>query len=245
EMGKDRQLSKLVSLSKGLRRVGLDLRRVLFKPILSQFGGKLKNILCGGADLDRKYVEGMDDFGIQILVGYGITECAPLVTFNRPGHSRPGSVGVPLNGCEVRISDGEILARSDSVMAGYYKDEEATAQALEGGWLHTGDLGYIDSDGYLYITGRKKNLIILSNGENVSPEELEKLVSTISGVEEVVIREEGKAITAEIYPSEGEDGIREAILQLNRTLPPYKRIQEVRFRNSPFERTTTRKIIRT
>ena len=169
DRGSEKALRRLVSLSRFLRRVGIDLRRRLFRPVLAEFGGNLKNILCGGAYLDQAYIDGMDDFGIRILNGYGITECSPLVTFSRLGEERARSVGQPISGCGVRIEDGEICVSGDNVMVGYYEDEAATAEALRDGWFYTGDLGYLDEDGYLYVTGRKKNLIILSNGENVSP----------------------------------------------------------------------------
>ncbi len=243
ERGSEKALRRLVSLSRFLRRIGIDLRRQLFRPVLAEFGGNLKNILCGGAFLDQAYIDGMDDFGIHILNGYGITECSPLVTFSRLGEERACSVGQPICGCEVRIEDGEICVSGDNVMVGYYEDEAATAEALRDGWFYTGDLGYLDEDGYLYVTGRKKNLIILSNGENVSPEELERRIMEIGRVEEAVVRAEDGVITAEIY-AEDTEGIYDAVMKLSRQLPPYKRIQSIRFRETPFIKTTTQKIKR-
>ncbi|MBR3212110.1 MAG: AMP-binding protein [Firmicutes bacterium] len=243
ERGSEKALRRLVSLSRFLRRIGIDLRRKLFRPVLAELGGNLTNILCGGAFLDQKYIDGMADFGISILNGYGITECSPIVSFNRFGEERAHSVGQPIEGCEVKIEDGEICVRGENVMLGYYEEEAATAEVIRNGWFYTGDLGYLDDDGYLYITGRKKNLIILSNGENVSPEELELKLMEIGNVDEVIVSEENGAITAEIY-AEDRRGIDEAVDRLNRLLPIYKRIQNIKYRETAFEKTTTRKIKR-
>jgi len=243
ERGSEKALRRLVSLSGFLRRIGIDLRHLLFRPVLAELGGNLKNIICGGAYLDQTYIDGMDAFGIRILNGYGITECSPIVSFTRIGAERARSVGQPICGVEVRIDDGEICVRGENVMVGYYEDEAATAEVLRDGWFYTGDLGYLDDDGYLYVTGRKKNLIILSNGENVSPEELERRLMEIDGVAEVVVSAESGAITAEIY-AEDTNGIDEAVMKLNRQLPPYKRIQNIEYRATAFEKTTTQKIKR-
>ncbi len=185
----------------------------------------------------------MEGIGIQVLNGYGITECSPVVAVNRNRWTKPGSIGLPLPCCEVQIQDGEICVKGDLVMAGYFQDEVATGSAIQDGWFHTGDLGYLDEDGFLFITGRKKNLIILSNGKNVSAEELETQILQISGVEEVIAYGENGHITAEIF-SEAPDGIREEIAALTQKLPPYKRIQHLKFREVPFKKTTTRKIKR-
>ena len=134
----------------------------------------MEYIICGGAPLEEKYVKKFRSWGVNLYNGYGITECSPVVSVNRNSYWRDGSVGPVLKGCEVRIAaDGEVLVKGDNVMLGYYNDEQSTAEALVDGWYHTGDLGHIDTDGFLFLTGRKKNLIILSNGENVSPEEIE------------------------------------------------------------------------
>jgi long-chain acyl-CoA synthetase len=243
EQGAEQKLRRLVIWSNRLRRVGIDLRGVLFRSVREPFGGKLKTIICGGAYLDQTYIDDLESFGIRILNGYGITECAPVVSFTRIGHSRRGSVGQPLHGTQVRIIDGEICVRGDQVMAGYYEDEAATAEALQDGWLHTGDLGSLDGDGFLYFKGRKKNLIILSNGENVSAEELENHLIRIGNVDEVLVSEKAGKITAELYAPD-RSGVEEAIDQFNRTMPPYKRIQVVYFRDTAFEKTTTQKIKR-
>ena len=243
EQGRDRRLRRMLKVSNGLRRVGIDVRRRMFRPVLEQFGGALEHIVCGGAFLDQDYIDGLEAMGVQILNGYGITECAPVVAVNRSNRQKRNSVGLPLPGCEVKIIDGEICVRGDNVMAGYFEDEEATVEAMEDGWFKTGDLGYIDEDGFLYITGRKKNLIILSNGKNISAEELEAKLLHIENVEEVVVHGEDNVITAEIYAPD-QTGVDDAVARLNRELPSYKRIQRVRYRLSEFEKTTTRKIKR-
>jgi len=243
EQKKDSLLRTLIRISNLLRKLGLDLRRKMFRTVLEQFGGKLDLIICGGAFLEQRYIDGMEDIGIQVLNGYGITECSPVVAVNRNRWSKPGSIGLPLPCCEVQIQDGEICVKGDLVMAGYYQDEATTGSAIQDGWFHTGDLGYVDEDGFLFITGRKKNLIILNNGKNVSAEELEAQILQIAGVEEVIVYGEDGHITAEIF-SETPDGIREKIMALNQKLPPYKRIQRIKFRETPFEKTTTQKIKR-
>jgi long-chain acyl-CoA synthetase len=179
--GKIKKLKRAVKISHVLLSVGIDFRPKIFAYIQSFFGGNLRYIVCGGAALDIKYVKAFREWGINILNGYGITECSPVVSVNRNYYWRDGSVGQVLCGCEVKIAeDKEILIKGDNVMLGYYKDERATKSVLHDGWYHTGDLGYMDKDGFLFITGRKKNLIILSNGENVSPEELEMLIMKLS-----------------------------------------------------------------
>jgi len=243
EQKKERLLRTLIKASNILRKCGLDLRKMLFRSVLEQFGGKLDLIICGGAFLEQRYIDGMEDIGIQVLNGYGITECSPVVAVNRNRWAKPGSIGLPLPCCEVRIQDGEICIKGDLVMTGYFQDEAATGSAIQDGWFHTGDLGYLDEDGFLFMTGRKKNLIILSNGKNVSAEELESQILQIAGVEEVIAYDEDGHITAEIF-SETPDGIQAEIAVLNQKLPPYKRIQRVKFREAPFEKTTTRKIKR-
>lgn len=244
ESGDEKKLSRAISASNVMRKVGIDMRKKLFKSILDELGGNLTTIICGGAFLDQKYIDFMDSIGIQVLNGYGITECSPVVAVNRANQTRSHSVGLPLPGCEVRIIDGEICVRGDNVMEGYFEDEESTKEVMPDDWFHTGDLGHYDADRFLYITGRKKNLIILSNGKNVSAEELENKIVNIDNVEEVIVRQEGEDIIAEIY-AEVRTGIEEAIEALNHKVPPYKRISKVVYRLTEFERTTTQKIKRT
>lgn len=241
--GKEKLLKTMIGISGFLRKLGIDLRRKLFRSVLQQFGGELDLLICGGAPLKQSYIDGMDALGIQVLNGYGITECSPVVSVNRNRYYRSGSIGLPLECCEVRIQDGEICVKGDIVMAGYFEDDVATREVLEDGWFKTGDIGYLDEDGFLFVTGRKKNLIILSNGKNVAPEELEEKILDIAGVKEVVVCAENDFITAEIFADE-EAGIQERVMVLNKELPSYKRIQKVKFRSSEFEKTTTKKIKR-
>lgn len=257
--GNERKLRLGIVLSVFLLRIGIDIRKKLFHSVLEGFGGNLKYIICGGAPLQEKYVREFRAIGIEILNGYGITECAPVVAVNRNQYHRDGSVGQVVCGCDVRIrtdsshaGPGEIQVKGKNVMLGYYRDEEATKEAFDEGWFKTGDLGFIDRNGFLYVTGRKKNLIILSNGENVSPEELEALLLDYEPVREAVVYAEEGLITAEIFPDEEAEQEEEALVarlqdivdRCNRKLPSYKRIRKVKIRGNEFDKTTTRKIKR-
>ena len=243
EQHKEQLLGLMIHLSNLLRKWKIDIRKRLFHSVHIQFGGNLDLLVCGGAFLEQKYIDGMEDIGIQVLNGYGITECSPVVAVNRNKDTKKGSVGLPLSCCDIRIVDGEICVKGDNVMTGYYHDNISTLEAVKDGWFRTGDLGYLDEDGFLFVTGRKKNLIILSNGKNVSAEELELRILGITGVREVVVSAENGIITAEVF-AENETEIRTRIATLNRELPSYKRIQKVKFRKSAFEKTTTQKIRR-
>ena len=218
--------------------------------MLSGFGGKLEYIICGGAPLQEKYVQEFRSMGIEVLNGYGITECSPVVATNRNLYHRDGSVGQILQGCQVRIQNGEIQVHGKNAMPGYYQDEAATKDAFEENWFRTGDLGHIDADGFLFVTGRAKNLIILSNGENVSPEELENLLLDYELVKEVLVYAENEVITAEVFPApetNAEDmqkQIQDIMDACNRKLPAYKRIQQLKVRQTEFPKTTTQKIKR-
>lgn len=217
-------------------------------------GGRLRIIFSGGAYLDPALAKAYQDLGIRLLQGYGMTECAPRIAANSENQNKDGSVGHLVKGCQVRIVDHEIWAKSDSVMLGYYQDPENTAETLEDGWLRTGDLGYLDEDGFLFLTGRKKNLIILSNGENVSPEELENRLSSSPMVREVLVYEENACITAEIFPDYDyarENGVTDfptclngLLDTVNLDLPPYKRIHGLKIRETEFEKTPSKKIKR-
>ena len=192
--GKAAALRKLIHISNLFIKVGIDLRSVFFRSIRQAFGGNLKLIICGGAPLRVELVTGFNELGIQVLNGYGITECSPLVSANRNKYYKADSVGITIPCCEVCIEnpnesgDGEILVRGDNVMLGYYKNEEDTKSTFIGEWFKTGDIGRVDADGFVYITGRLKNTIILSNGKNVQPEELEDLLtSKIPYIKEVIV----------------------------------------------------------
>lgn len=229
---------------------------LLPKKLIAQqaFGGKLKTICSGGAYLNPEYVEKFAEYGITILQGYGMTECSPVISNNLEWDNRVGSVGKLLPNCEAKIVDEEIWVKGSSVMMGYYKMPEETAETLEDGWLKTGDLGYVDEDGFVYITGRKKNLIILANGENVSPEEIENQISKEDLVKEIIVRETDKVIQAEIFPDyeyakkkhirDIQAKLQEIIDEYNKTAPVYKRILDLVVRETEFEKNTSKKIKR-
>jgi len=220
------------------------------------FGNNLKIIFTGGAHLDPFYIDEFAKFGIKILEGYGMSECSPVITTNTEKNNKPGSIGRPLPNVEVSFANGEILVRGTSVMKGYYKMPAETAAALDGGWMHTGDKGYLDEDGYLFINGRVKNLIIMSNGENVSPEEIENKLALNPLIAEVIVSGENNGLTATIYPEEElikmkglsrdvvSASIQDFIDKFNSAQPTYRHITNVVLRDEPFERNTTGKIRR-
>lgn len=270
--GKEKKLRFGLRLSRFLRRFGIDLRARLFADVRAAFGGRLEKIICGGAPLDPQLVEIFDEFGIQIAEGYGITECSPLVAVTPYYAPKPGSVGPAVPGCTVRIDggtenergyrEGEICVHGDNVMIGYLDPAQTAAAMTEDGWFRTGDIGYLDGDGYIYITGRLKSVIISENGKNVFPEELEEYLGKIDTVLESVVvgrpdpdNARSLALTAIIVPDENafapgtsheemEKSIRASVTELNRHLVAYKKLQHVEFRYTEFEKTTSRKIKR-
>lgn len=252
KQGKDKALKKLIKFSNSMRKAGIDLRPVLFKTIRDAFGGNLKMLISGGAPIDNKYLKGFDDFGIQIINGYGITECSPIVSINRNKYFRFASVGVPIIDSEVKIiepdenGEGEIAVKGDHVMLGYYNNPEATKGAFEDGWFKTGDIGRIDEGGFIFITGRKKNIIVLSNGKNVYPEEIETEFYKIPYVDEVIVFGRDNLLCAAIYTEtpEKKDEILSQLKTINENLPSYKQVKHIEFRDKEFEKTTTKKIKR-
>lgn len=253
--GKEEKLKTGLKISKFLMKFGIDVRRKLFKEVIDNLGGNLEMIICGGAFLDPKYENGLFDLGIQVINGYGTTECSPIITCNRLSNFKFGSAGYALECNDVMIKDpddegvGEVYAKGTNVMQGYYNDPEATAEAFDGDWYKTGDYGYMDEDGFLYLRGRKKNLIVLSNGKNVSPEELEDKLMSIDYIKEVVVYEENGSITAEFfldtvtYP-DAESRIKGDVRALNKTMPAFKQISKIKTRDKEFPKTTTLKIKR-
>lgn len=228
--------------------------------VRSILADSLETIICGGAPLNTMYVEFFQNLGIDLLNGYGITECSPLIAVNTKESNRKKSVGKVIECCEVCISNkhkgiGEIFVRGDNVMKGYYKDTRANEKAFENGWFKTGDLGYIDKDGFLFVCGRKKNIIICSNGENVSPEELEDVIIQFKVVNEVIVYAcNDQYICAEIYPNyewakiRNIDDVQAYLMKkieiMNSTLPNYKRVERVIIRQFAFKRSSSGKIIR-
>lgn len=218
------------------------------------FGGNLKTICSGGAYLPPEMVGAFAEYGITLLQGYGMTECSPVISTNLEWDSKEGSVGKLLPNCEAKAVDGEIWVKGSSVMLGYYKMPKETEETLVGGWLRTGDLGYVDEDGFVFLTGRKKNLIILKNGENVSPEELENQLSKSPLVKEVLVRERDSVIEAEIFPDleyakkkrirDLTGSLQQVIDEYNAGLPPYKKIHGLKVRQEEFEKTPSKKIKR-
>jgi long-chain acyl-CoA synthetase len=265
---KDKLLKNMIKISNFLLKFHIDLRRIIFKQVLtSAFGGNLDVIITGGAPIDEKYMKGFRELGVNIMNGYGITECSPIVAVSRNGYYRDGSVGLVLTETKVKILEpdedgyGEICVQGDIVMLGYYNNPEATKEAFfedsDGKWFRTGDIGKIDKDNFLFISGRKKNLIILNNGENVSPEELEQeILSEFEYVKEVICFQEDNLITAEAFfdkeyiETTGTQNInygekfQKDIVEFNRKQPPQKNIGKVLVRDIEFPKTTTQKIKR-
>ena len=228
--------------------VGMDVRRSIYKSLLDKFGGNLTNIVVGGAALRPEICECFALFGINVFQGYGLTECAPLVCANCPTANKIGSVGKPVY-CEVKTVDCEIAVKGDNVMLGYYKNEEATNEVIKDGWFYTGDLGYFDEEGYLFITGRSKNVIILDNGKNIYPEELEEKIMVIDGVKDVFVYGDKGRLCALVLPAnpgdkEKKKAIETAIKKINEALPGYKKITFISFTHREFPKTTTMKIKR-
>ena len=256
-----------MKFSNFIRKFGIDQRKTYFEPVTKNFGGKLRKIICGGAPLSDDVIDFMDSLGITVLNGYGITECAPLVAVNGDKLQRKGSVGHVLPSCQVRIDNpdengnGEIQVKGGNVMLGYYKMPEDTAAVFtEDGWFRTGDIGRLDKHGFLYISGRVKNLIILSNGKNIYPEELEDyLAMHIPYLKESVVHtdSEGTGIYAICYldsdyckahnlntSEEKRAYLMEDIRKYNQKMPSFKRIADVQISETEFEKTSTKKIQR-
>ena len=270
--GMENKLKLGMTASNAMRFVGIDMRDKLFSEILSAFGGNLKKIICGGAAMEASLMKTFDALGIEVCEGYGITECSPLIAVNPYYKRKIGSVGPAVPCCEVRIDGestdekgrvvGEIIVKGENVMIGYYDNPEANAEVFnDDGWFRTGDLGYMDSEGYIYITGRKKSVIVLNNGKNVFPEEIEEYLGKIESIKECVVvgRDKGDGseimLTAVVFPDfdaypadESIDNIAEDIkkqvLEINRKLPSFKQIRNIDIRKTEFEKTTTRKIKR-
>ena len=268
--GKLETVKKGVKISQVLLKVGIDVRKKLFKEIHANLGGKLRLAVAGGAALDPETQKGFNDLGITLLQGYGLTESSPVIAAETPKNRRIGSIGRKLPSVEVKIENpdeegvGELLAKGPNIMLGYYENEEATKSTLDkDGWLHTGDLAKIDKDGYIYISGRKKSVIVLNNGKNVYPEELENLLNKIEGVKESFVYEKkeddgdvkvcsklvyDKELIKDLYNIEGEDNIREflwsKVKEVNNLMPKYKYIKEMIITEEELIKTTTLKIKR-
>ena len=247
--GKEKKLKLGIKICKIAKKFGIDLTDKILGEVKAAFGGRLRLLVAGGAPVSPTLIESCEDLGIKLVQGYGLSECSPVLAVNYDYFQKPNSVGRIAEGCEMKVVDGELWARGISVSTGYYNDPENTAENFADGWFKTGDLGYIDEDDFVYITGRKKNLIILGNGKNIAPEEIEEHIYTsIPYVKEVIIVGEDDKLCAEIFLGEEPEGTEEMtradIAKLNGELPVYKQIASIRFRSEPFPRTTTKKIIR-
>lgn len=267
----ERKFNFGIGLTRFLRKIGIDKRKKIFHAVHDGFGGKLRLLISGGAGIDPKILEDMQDMGFLCIQGYGLTECAPILALNRDVDFNNRAAGLPLPGVDIQIVDkdengiGEIIGKGPNIMLGYYEDEAATKEAIdENGYFHTGDLGFMDENSFVIITGRKKNVIISKNGKNIFPEEIESLLSRSPYVAESLVtgeddNREDIIVTATIFPNAeeitkkfGENPDPDAVQALldeecdkvNEMLVSYKHIRRVVVRDTEFEKTTSKKIIR-
>lgn len=268
KQGKTKLINIAKKVSNFLLKFHIDIRRKLFKPVLDELGGYMRFVVSGGAPLDKRVSKGFNELGVSIVQGYGLTETAPVVAAEYEGKTRYGSIGLPLKNVEVDFVDkdedgmGELIVKGPTVMLGYYENEEATKDVIKDGWFHTGDLGYCDKDGFIFITGRKKDMIVLKNGKKVFPEEMETMVNKIELVKESMVfgmpNESNKNdvkltvkvvydkdIAKENYPEKSEEELKEIIWEeikeINKTFPPYKYIKNMILTDKELIKTTTLK----
>ena len=269
DSGKEKLINKLKSLSNFLLNHHIDARKFLFKAVLKQFDEYLRVVLYGAAPMNKETIEGYNALGIELIQGYGLTETSPVITAESDERKRPGSVGRPLCNLEVKIVGkdnegvGEIAVKGPSVMLGYYANKEATKKVLKKGWFYTGDYGYVDKDGFVYVTGRKNDIIVLRNGKNIYPQELEFLINKINFIDESLVYAREKNITDTLLcakivynkdlivkelgdkPEEQyKKLIWEQVKEINKTLPTYKHIKEIIITTEPLDKTTTHKVKR-
>ena len=263
KQGMRSKVEKALKICDASEKVGIYLRRKLFKSIIDQMGGKMRFFINGAAALDPVVAKGLNDFGILTVSGYGLTETSPTIASETYRYVRPGSVGKTMPHVDARIEApdeegiGELVVKGNNVMMSYYNDQEATDAVIKEGWFHTGDLAYFDKDGYLFITGRKKNVIVMKNGKNVFPEEIETLVNLLPYVSESVVFARDKANDVVlwikvVYDEEymKEEGLsleelnkkfEEDLEKINDTMPPYKMVKKYFLSNKPTIKTTTLK----
>lgn len=265
KQGKEKKLQLGLKISSILLKCGIDVRRKLFSDIHAALGGKMRYVISGASAIDPAVPKAFNAFGITTVQGYGLTETSPVLAAENPKIIREGSVGLPLCNVKARICDadergiGEIVVKGPNVMLGYYEDEEATASVLKDGWFYTGDLGKMDKDGVIYITGRKKNVIVLKNGKNVYPEEIETVINALPYVDESIVYGTPKGtddliisvnvVYNEDYfkgktPEEIEEVVRGGIAQVNANMAKHQYIKIINVTNVPMEKTTTAKIKR-
>lgn len=269
DQGKEKLVNIMSKIANFLLIFHIDIRRKIFKSVLNQLGGKLRIAYFGAAAMDKHVIEGYNKFGIETVQGYGLTETSPLVAAETDKEHCPGSVGMAPYNIKIKLEDidekgiGEIVTKGPNVMIGYYEDEQATKEVIKDGWFHTGDLGYFNKDGYLFITGRKKEVIVLKNGENVFPSDIEFLVNKLPYVQESILfpRENAKGEIAlgiklvydkdalkehfgEKNKKEYKELIWEDIKKINQSLSQFKRIKELIITEEALEKTTTQKVKR-
>ncbi len=273
KQGKEKTFERGVRISRMLSKVRIDVRRKLFKDVLNELGGNLRMVVSGASALDSAVIRGYQDLGVEVVQGYGMTESAPVIAAENLFSRSPGSIGLAFPGMDVQIADpneegvGEIIVRSPSVMMGYYQDEAETAKVLKDGWLHTGDLAYLDKNGFIHITGRSKNVIVLKNGKNVYPEEIETIIAEFPYVKENIVfgevRREGaddkdevlvakivydEEIMKEKYGADTAEQVRETVWQdidrMNSNMPKYKHIHRLILQTEEMAKTTTGKVKR-
>lgn len=269
KQGKEKIVNIMSKIANFLLIFHIDIRRKVFKSVLDQLGGNLRIAYFGAASMDKNIIKGYNNFGIDTVQGYGLTETSPLLAAETDKEHCPGSVGMAPFNVKIRLKNvdekgiGEIVAKGPNVMIGYYEDPQATKEAIKDGWFHTGDLGYYNKDGYLFIAGRKKEVIVLKNGENVFPSDIEFLVNELPYVQESLLysKENSKGELTlgikvvyddtlikekfgEKSKKEYKDLIWEDIKKINQKLPVFKRIKELIITTEPLEKTTTQKIKR-
>ena len=268
KQGKTKTIKFGIKLTRFLLKFGIDIRRKVFKQIIDNLGGSLRFIISGASGIDRKVAEAFNDFGFLTVQGYGLTETAPVLFAENENNIKYGSVGLPLINVEAKIENknedgiGEIVAKGPNVMLGYYENKEETDKVLKDGWFYTGDLGYFDKEGFLFITGRKKNVIVLKNGKNIYPEEIEQLISNLSYVSENMVygkeKDNDLLLSAKIvynkeymdekYPGKTEEELKEIIWkdikEINKKMPQYKHVKNIVVTDKPMIKTTTAKIKR-
>ena len=266
--GQTKKVKFGIELSKFLLKFGIDIRRKLFKQIIDKLGGELRYVISGASGLDGTVAEGFRNFGIEAVQGYGLTETSPVLAAETPKSYKAGSTGLPMPGVEIKIDNpneegiGEIIAKGPNVMLGYYENEEETKKVLKDGWFYTGDLAYIDKEGFIFITGRKKNVIVLKNGKNIYPEELETLVGQLPYVAENMVygKEKGDDLVVSVKivydkdyaknnwsnktQEEIEKIIWDDIKKINSTMPNYKHIKNLIVTDKEMIKTTTAKVKR-
>ena len=253
--GLDKKVNTALKISRVLLKFGIDVRRKLFKKIIDALGGNLRFIIVGAAPATPEVLQWFNDIGIFSVQGYGLTETSPVISAENDDHLRKGSVGGTLPGIETRIAEpdengiGEIVVKGPNVMLGYYKNEEETKKVIRDGWFYTGDLGKIDKDGFIFISGRKKNVIVLSNGKNVFPEEIESLISQCDAIKECIVYSKGddillKAVRDKSFAGDPEEELKKHIQKVNEKLIYYKQINDYTLSDEEMQKTTTGKIKR-